>query len=138
MRIPNYDIKLYEWLNTVIGKPYIWGETDCGTLVREGLKLITGIDPFGNLPYWKTEMECRQIWDAMGGVDKAFTEIFKFKKIDRNYIQMGDVSVLEVRDLITASLIINNERMLFSSVDKGVEIRNLTQLQKLNIRFYRL
>lgn len=135
--IDNYNSKLIEWINTQIGKPYIWGETDCGTLVRKGLTIILNRDPFPDILSWDNELICREIWDKLNGVDNAFIS-FGAKKILGTFAQTGDVAVLEIGKYLTATLIISPDKMLFASTDKGVEIRNITpSLIRLNIRFYR-
>lgn len=136
MKIDNYDYKLIEWVNTQLGKPYIWGETDCGSLVRKGLNIIYGKDKFNDIPSWDTEEICRKIWDDLGGADKAFLD-FGAKKIKGTFAQTGDVAVLEVGKLLTAAMVIGG-KLLFSSTDKGIETRDITpSLLRLDIRFYR-
>lgn len=135
--IANYEGRLAEWVRHKLGMAYEWGKTDCGTLVREGLFLILNHDPFPFVPDWNNEQESRKIWEDMGGVDHAFLG-FGAEKTDTNYIQTGDIAVLEVDKFITAAMVIGNNKMLFSSTDKGVFTRNITPaLLKLNIRFYR-
>lgn len=137
MKVENYDYKLIEWVNTQLGKPYIWGETDCGTLVRTGLNIVYGDDKFNNITFWDSEETCRKIWDDLGGVDKAFLN-FGARKIKGTFAQTGDVAVLEVGKLLTASIVIGSGKLLFSSTDKGIETRDITpSLLRLNIRFYR-
>ena len=137
MKVYNYDYKLIEWVNTQLRKPYIWGETDCGSLVRKGLNIIYGKDKFNDMQSWDTEEICRKIWNDLGGVDKAFLD-FGAKKIKGTFAQTGDVAVLEVGKLLTVSIAIGTGKLLFSSTDKGVETRDITSsLLRLNIRFYR-
>ncbi len=136
MKVDNYDYKLIEWVNTQLGKPYIWGETDCGTLVRKGLNIVYKKDCFHDTASWSSETECRKIWDDLGGVDKAFLD-FGAKKIKGTYAQTGDVAVLEIGKLLTASMVIGSGKLLFSSIDKGVETRVLYSLLRFDIRFYR-
>ena len=136
MKVDNYDYKLIEWVNIQLGKPYIWGETDCGSLVRKGLNIVYGKDCFGYILAWDSEVECRKIWDDLGGVDKAFLD-FGARKIKGTFAQTGDVAILEIGKLLTASVVIGS-KLLFSSADKGVEMRDITPFLLLpNIRFYR-
>ena len=135
--IANYEVRLSEWVKHKLGMAYEWGKTDCGTIVREGLFLILDRDPFPYVPDWKSESESRKIWDEMGGVDHAFLG-FGAQKIGANYVQTGDVAILEIGRFLTAALVIGNNKILFSSEDKGIEARNITPaMLKLNIRFYR-
>lgn len=136
MKVDNYDYKLIEWVNTQLRKPYIWGETDCGSLVRKGLNIIYDKDKFNNVPLWDNEETCRKIWDDLDGVDNAFLK-FGAKKIKGTFAQTGDVAVLEIGKLLTAAMVIGSGKLLFSSTDKGVETRDLYPLLRFNIRFYR-
>ena len=136
MKVYNYDYKLIEWVNTQLRKPYIWGETDCGSLVRKGLNIIYGKDKFNDIPSWDTEEICRKIWDDLGGVDNAFLK-FGAKKIKGTFAQTGDVAVLEIGKLLTAAIVIGSGKLLFSSIDKGVETRDIYSLLRFDIRFYR-
>ncbi len=135
MKVDNYDYKLVEWVNTQLRKPYIWGETDCGSLVRKGLNIIYDKDKFNDIPSWDTEEICRKIWDDLGGVDKAFLD-FGAKKIKGTFAQTGDVVVLTANS--AAGLIIDNGKILFSSIEKGIIFRDIAFiLSKVTSQFYR-
>lgn len=136
MKVDNYDYKLIEWVNTQLGKPYIWGKTDCGSLVRKGLNIVFGKDKFNDIPSWDSEEICRKIWDDLGGVDNAFLSLGA-RKIKGTFAQTGDIAVLEIGKLLTAAMVIGSGKLLFSSTDKGVETRGLYSLLRFNIRFYR-
>ena len=130
----NKDFILIEWALCQQGLPYIWGITDCGSLVRQGLYIFNRIDPFTNIPYWNTEIEARQIWKDLGGVDKAFLDLGA-KKIHENYIRTGDVGILTILNEDTSFLVIAN-KYLFSN-EKGVKFRKINTFTNLNVRFYR-
>lgn len=135
-RVLNHHSLLVQWACSVVDKPYVWGETDCGTLTREGLRIILGKDPFPGVPSWYSEEESRKIWFGMGGPDEAFLKLGAIE-IDKGYIQTGDVAILEIGDMITACLAIN-DKLLFSTSDKGTCFKPLRQLLNLNnIRFYK-
>mgnify|MGYP001566444653 FL=1 len=134
MKVDNYDYKLIEWVNTQLGKPYVWGVTDCGSLVRQGLNIVYGKDKFNDIPTWNTEEMCRKIWDDLGGVDKAFLD-FGAKKIKGTFAQTGDIIVITANS--AAGLIINS-KILFSSIEKGIIFRDIAFiLSKVTSQFYR-
>ncbi|GEA12675.1 hypothetical protein [Alteromonas sp. KUL49] len=44
MRLPNWDIELAEYIESVANAPFAWGEHDCCLFAANAAKLITGID----------------------------------------------------------------------------------------------
>lgn len=34
-RVPNWDVKATNWATAQLGKPFVWGETDCCSLLRQ-------------------------------------------------------------------------------------------------------
>lgn len=128
------ESKLIQWAISIQGLPYIWGQTDCGTLVRKGLCIYLNRDPFKNIPSWENENEARKIWSDLGGVDKAFIDLGAIK-IEPSYRHTGDVALLTILNDDTAVLVIN-DRFLFSTL-QGIKFRKLITFDKLNIRFYR-
>ena len=42
MRVPNWDIKLAEYVNSLQHYPFIWGENDCLTFVNKCAEVIRG------------------------------------------------------------------------------------------------
>ena len=133
-QLKNYDSVLVPWALTLQGLSYIWGETDCGTLVRRGLILISDKDPFLNIPYWNTEQKARQIWHDLGGVDKGFIDLGA-RLVHTNYVQTGDVGLLTIAGEETSFLVIAN-RYLFSTKN-GIKFRKIINWDKFNVRFYR-
>lgn len=129
------DAILINWALRQQGLSYQWGITDCGSLVRQGLFIFNGKDPFTkNIPYWDNEQQARQIWKDLGGVDKAFLDLGA-ERIHENYIRTGDVGILTILNEDTSFLVIAG-RYLFSN-EKGVKFRKIISFNKLNVRFYR-
>ena len=42
MRVPNWDIKLAEYVNSLRDYPFVWGENDCITFVNNCVEIIRG------------------------------------------------------------------------------------------------
>ena len=42
MRVPNWDIKLAEYVNSLQDYPFIWGENDCLTFVNKCAEVVRG------------------------------------------------------------------------------------------------
>ena len=41
-RVPNWDAELEAWANAKRREPWAWGETDCGNLTRQALRVVYG------------------------------------------------------------------------------------------------
>lgn len=135
MRVNNYNRLLVEWADRQLGKPYVWGKTDCGTIAREGLAVMLGQDPFPGLPSWNSEAEMRSVWGVLGGSDAGFVH-FGAKRIEPNYAQTGDVILVRIKDIEASALIIDN-KMLFCFFDKGVGYRKTVSINNKHYRIYR-
>ena len=42
MRVPNWDIKLAEYVNSLQDYPFVWGENDCITFVNNCVEIVRG------------------------------------------------------------------------------------------------
>lgn len=126
----NYNA-LITWAGKQVGKPYQWGVTDCGTTTREGLRILLGRDPFPGLPAWTNEQEMREIWGSLGGAEAGFL-CYGAVRVQPGYTQTGDVALLKLKDLETATLLVNGQ-MLFSFEDKGVQFRSLKNLESKHL-----
>lgn len=53
-RVPDWSAALVRWARSCVGRPYVWGETDCGTLGREALRVLFGSDVLPGVSGWST------------------------------------------------------------------------------------
>ena len=51
MRPITWEIDLVDWANRMRGKPFVWGETDCASLGRQMVLLLTETDPAPEVTY---------------------------------------------------------------------------------------
>ncbi len=42
MRVPNWDIKLAEYVNSLRDYPFVWGEHDCFTFINKSVEIMRG------------------------------------------------------------------------------------------------
>jgi hypothetical protein len=54
LRIRNWDVELAIWAAQQIGKPFVWGETDCGALVRVAHRVMYNEDLWPQLPPYRS------------------------------------------------------------------------------------
>src|SRR3970040_964587 len=49
--------RLHAWGTAQVGKPFVWGETDCGSLSRKALEMMFGVDIMPVLPVYNSWSE---------------------------------------------------------------------------------
>lgn len=65
-RVQHWDRLLVEWADRLIGKPFRWGVTDCGSLVREAVRVMTG-QPFAADVFYENGIQAARVWRRTGG-----------------------------------------------------------------------
>jgi hypothetical protein len=91
-RKPNWDNELSRFARRVVGEPYVWGRTDCATIVRYALRVIYGDQLELYWPeQWTGRIEAARAFHDMGGDwYKAFRRI-GFSPVDRGKWPQGAV-----------------------------------------------
>lgn len=71
--------RLVEWAQQVRGLPYVWGRTDCGSLVREAMIIQFGEDIVPTLPHWTSAFQANRLWATTlqegGGVESLMEQL---------------------------------------------------------------
>lgn len=80
MRHKDWEALLAEWAHEVRGQPFEWGRTDCASLMREGLRRISGVDPVPEMS-----------WGSL----KTGQRILKSKGLEERIAEAGGVLVEE-------------------------------------------
>ncbi len=88
-RLRNWDVDLVLWARGVIGRSYVWGETDCGSLARAAVALLYGSDPIEGSS-WTDEASAAAALRALGGVSKTM-RLLGAVKTDVLHAQSGDL-----------------------------------------------
>ena len=91
MRLRNWDVRLFRWADRVLGKPFKWGTTDCGMLIRDGHVAMYGEDPFG-WPTYKTKLGAMKALKTVGGIPNALETACK--EVGRRFARTGDVVLI--------------------------------------------
>lgn len=120
---------LIKWAESKIGLPFVWGKSDCTTIVIEGISLYFGIE----LPVINT-------WTSLKEALKAFKQynspdnILKntgFFKVQKNFEQTGDILVWKGRGYYLLGFVINGEVMV-ADEGKTLEMRPLNSFKEYN------
>src|SRR4051812_39369367 len=91
-RVLNWDVQLAVWASAQRGRPFIWGETDCGTLVREAHRVMYGEDLYGFLGEWTSPVAAGRILAERGGFSGILASL-DAELVPIGLVQSGDVLV---------------------------------------------
>lgn len=98
MRAPLWRTKLRQYAESVVTMEFTWGFTDCASIVRGAVAVMTGVeDPWrwAVEPY-TTEKGARRALKALGGWEGAM-EAGGLQRVREGYTQDGDL-VIEMDD----------------------------------------
>lgn len=88
----NWDRRLVEWAESVRGRPFVWGETDCATLVRGAVEAMYGPAFLAGIavPEYGTQVGAERAWDQTGGT-AAVLVLLGAQELPDGERQRGDV-----------------------------------------------
>lgn len=86
VRLRNWDTELNKWAERMQGQPFVWGLSDCASLVRDACHLMYGREIF-DLPWWKTQDE--MVEAVRDGVTAILETIAT--PVGRRFVQTGDI-----------------------------------------------
>lgn len=82
---------LLRWAAEEAGKPLVWGETDCASLVRRGLSVLFGEDRLYRIPAWTSAKEALRALRAEGPASRILEDA-GYAPSERSPVT-GDVAV---------------------------------------------
>ena len=136
--IENWDSRLVELAREMTGRPFKWGTTDCASLVRRGLTVILGTDPWqGHVGTWKTRrgalgvsrrLDHEDVLRASGAV-----------QVGIHYAWTGDVALganMDEHGMLQVALLLPTRKAMTSMPETGVVIVDKLSLAE-GTRFYR-
>ena len=135
MLISNWNQKLVRWAIEQRHLPFEWGVTDCGSLVRRGLELITGA-PVLNVPNYSDEAEAERVMKKLGPAAQFFES--HGAKADRlNRAASGDVVIRPGVDdgLPRLAFVLYPEAVLTSDPENGPHVIRSTELRKRSLLY---
>lgn len=120
---------LIKWVETKIGLPFIWGKTDCTTIVIEGISL-----------YYNETLPIVNNWNSLKDAIRTFRyygcpgiilENKGFFKVQKNFEQTGDILIWKGRGYYLLGFVINEEVMV-ADEGKILEMRPLNSFKDYN------
>lgn len=120
IRVPNWDTLLFEWALEQRGKPYVWGETDCGSLVRAAACVLFGVDTFEHVEPYTTRAAATKRQNETGGVSAVLLAT-GWTEQPLTMAQQGDVLILDSEDGPACGIIVAR-LLLTSDPTNGVQL----------------
>lgn len=122
VRRPNWGVHLFRWSKSVVGEPFVWGETDCGSLVRGAVRAMYGETPdaWSKRPY-TSERQALRVQVQMKGVSGALRALGATDETVA-YAQSGDIVVRpprQGRETLRAGVVVNGS-LVVTSMQRGV------------------
>lgn len=125
MRPPDWEFRLVEYAQAQLGRPFLWGETDCFSLARGALDVILGADPLADVPAYATARGAHTVARARPDIG-AELERRGGVRVPIGFAQQGDVLTLPGDDgtgLPVFGFVVDGRgRFATSSQARGVEI----------------
>ena len=124
MRVENWDVHLVEFAESVRGAPFVWGETDCVTLARAGLRVILDRDPWhGLLGRWTTKRGAFRV--SVRADTGAILKASQAAEVPPRMATAGDLAVgpgLGEEGLHRLSILVPARKALVAFPEGGVEL----------------
>lgn len=127
MRVKNWNGKLIDWASNQIGKKLNYGEIDCVMICRKGIEVIYGKDIFADVGTWHNKTLALKAYSKAKPLSNYLLNN-GWSPVEKNYLQNGDIVILETEPLQTATLVINNE-ILVIDPEKGVQRQDLRMVK---------
>jgi hypothetical protein len=141
VRLPNWDVALAEWATAQTGRRFVWGETDCVSLVAAGLALVHGSSPWPQ-PRYRTAEEARRVVPHDGRLGQQLAMLGT--RVPPLEVQSADVVVLPA-DVESGEfcdglgLVVGTSQVLVTNPEEGVRVVPLAAVRRLlPIEAYRL
>lgn len=126
MRVENWDTWLVQFANEMRDREFVWGETDCVTIMRGGLKAILGRDPLkGKLQSWKSQIGALRAFKRIAFSPTILLADTGAVRVLPNFASSGDVAIgpeTDKNNLPSISLLLPGRKALVSTPETGVII----------------
>lgn len=128
-RIANWEVALANFVTAEVGKPFIWGETNCVSLAARALDIQSGENYHPCVKHFmSSEIRARAFVRKQGiaGIVSRLKER-GLVVVPKNFEQIGDVCFVQTETTIGASVLLGR-KALSSSQKNGVALFNANTL----------
>lgn len=91
-RVRNWDLELLRWQRSVLGAPFAWGVTDCGSLVRGACRTLYGRDRFEEVRPYSSRFGALRAHVETGGIASVLLGEGA-REVGLGFARQGDVLV---------------------------------------------
>lgn len=130
MKSFNWDHKLVRFAERERGRDYIWGETDCASLVQRALQVIYDEDKFPDAPGWTTEIGAKR---AIRKVENVRDYVLNHGgvKADDNFKSSGDIvyGLSNQNGMPGLGIVVDVNKILTSAPNRGVYLTDYHQTE---------
>lgn len=142
IRERDWNVRLAKLVRSLIGQSFVWGETDCVSIVRKAYIAMFGEDPIAKfVPMeYSTEDEAKEAFRAIGGDFTKWIMRIVIREVTGAFAQDGDMLFNEDSAMGYQNVgIIFSDRLLTSDPENGVRVRPFNRdYDDDNIHIYRL
>lgn len=128
---------IQDYVNSIQGKSYTWGEVDCVTTAMTAVNIYYNKEVFEDVERWNTKKQALKEYAKHGSLYNYFDH-GKWEEVQPNYMQTADILVMDTKPMQTACVIVNN-RILVISPDGDMGVKLITR-EGINVSYkiYRL
>ncbi len=138
----NWNVRLAILVRSLIGKPFIWGETDCVSVLRKAYVAMYDEDPIAEfVPMdYSTEEEAKEAFRAIGGDFTKWIMRIVVQEVTPMFARDGDMVFNEDSAVGYQNVgIVLSDRILISDIKNGVHMLPLNRdVDDDKIHIYRL
>lgn len=133
LRRVNWDVEIATLARDLVGQPFRWGLTDCGSLIRAGIRRMyeDGDELVDGIPTYENKADALRIIGKAGGFRKIFEEHLGAVPVRRSFLQAGDLIVLPGEDdegVPGSGILPLTTHVMTSSIKEGVHLIRISFL----------
>jgi cell wall-associated NlpC family hydrolase len=120
-RIHNWDVYLAMWATDLLGQPFVWGETDCASLVRAAMQVMYGEDRWPDTPRYTDAAGALRVSEEHGTVKDHVLALGATKHVI-TFTQAGDIVIAPktAEEHFDATAIAIADKLLMTEEGRGV------------------
>lgn len=125
LRLHDWNERLVSWANSVNGKAFKWGRTDCYCLARDSQATMYGTDLLLDVAKYRTSASALKAGRQVGPVNRYLRDR-GYQAVLPNFAQSGDVVVFKGLDRGHPQVgVVVTGRLLVSTPEEGVVMHRL-------------
>jgi hypothetical protein len=121
VRVPNWESKLADFVESKSNEPFKWGVHDCATFACKCVEVITGVYPIKDR--WKSKAKAVRMLKERSIIDRTSDVL---EEIDVNLAKRGDVVATMTEDGIALGIFMSPVAVFASK--SGTSIRRRHEL----------